>query len=529
MRRQTKFLFNGSLLAATSLLLRLTGLGFSAYISVRLGAEGTGLLSLVTTVYGFGITLAVSGIYLACIRLCSAAITKNDSYALHTAMQKSFLHAAFFGCLSFFLLFNCANYIGNHFLDDERTVEAIQVLAIALPFIAATTVTDAYFTSVGRVYKSAVSDIAEETVKILSCILLLKSALPFGTKACVVAVTKGNCIGEIAAFFISAVLYYFDIKKEDKSKNRIVGQNESLLRISLPIAFSTYARSGLVTLEHALIPKGLQAYGAGKSDALSAYGIVRGMALPVILFPASILSSFSGLLIPEITEDHVKNDKKAIDRKASLSMSLSCVFAVISAVTLFAYGDELGFCIYNNAAAGRYIRYFSFLIPFMYCDTTADSMLKGLDKQVYTMIVNIADAAMSVCMTGTLIPKFGLVGYIVTVFITEMLNFSFSVGKLVNIVQLVINPLQTVIFPLASTAVFTTISKQVLRFLKISVSKWFCVCGISISLIMSIPIVFSFSFPDLRRRFQSTLFVWIKNTAEPLARSRCDKSADLIR
>lgn len=62
MNKKVQFIMNGSLLATTSLLLRLSGLGFSAYITQHLGAEGTGLLSLVGTVYGFGITLAVSAL-----------------------------------------------------------------------------------------------------------------------------------------------------------------------------------------------------------------------------------------------------------------------------------------------------------------------------------------------------------------------------------------------------------------------------------------------------------------------------------
>lgn len=497
MQRMTKFFLNGSLLAVTSLLLRLTGLGFSAYMTLHLGAEGTGLLSLVTTVYGFGITLAVSGIYLACMRLCSSAIVQKNAFALHTAMQKSFLHAIVFGCMSFFILFNAASFLGTQFLGDARSTEAIKTLAIALPFIAMTTVTDSYFASVGRVYKSAISDIVEEVTKIFIGILLLKSALPFGIEAGVTAVTKGNCIGEIIAFIVSFIMYHKDIKTFDKQKQQYTAKTESLLRISLPIALSTYARSGLVTIEHSLIPKGLQQYGQNKSNALAEYGIVRGMSLPIILFPASVLSSFTGLLIPEFTEDFVAENRQGINKKASVSMDLSCVFSIVSASILFAFGKELGICIYKNADAGRFIRYFSFLIPFMYCDTTADSMLKGMDKQVYTMIVNIMDAAISVVMTKTLIPKYGLLGYIVTVFTTEILNFLFSFSKLASITELHLRPIHSVCLPLLICSITTALSRQLLTLLHITSMRLFCITGIIFSLITCVPVIMQFSFISL--------------------------------
>lgn len=512
MNKTAKFLFNGSLLAATTLLLRLTGLGFSAYISRQLGAEGTGLISLVNTVYGFGITFAVSGIYLACIRLCSAAIGRKNDYELHTALQKSFLYAAFFGFLSCLLFTSLASFAGTRFLQDGRTVDSIRMLAIALPFISLTTVTDAYFASVGRVYKSAVSDICEQAVKIISGMILLKSSIPFGTQASVLAVTKSNCIGEIAAFFVSIVLYLHDIRTTSFAGERNICKTESLLRISLPIAFSTYARSGLVTLEHSLIPKGLQRYGADKTDALSAYGVVRGMALPIILFPACLLSAFTGLLVPELTEDHTINDQNAINRKSSQAIRISSAFSVITAVILFLFGNELGMSIHKNEQAGFYIRCFSVLIPFMYCDTTADSLLKGLDKQVYTMIVNIIDAAVSVLFTWKIIPKLGIRGYVITVFMTEILNFSCSAGKLSQMTKLNFNPVNDLFVPICVTAGTGIFVQKILSVVRTANMNLYCISGIGCSLLISIPLVARYSFINEWDRIR---LIAKKKTTEP--------------
>lgn len=526
MKRHKNIIFNGSLLAVTSLLLRVTGLGFSAYISQKLGAEGTGLLSLVNTVYGFGITLAVSGIYLACMRLCSAALARKDSRALHTALQKSFLYSFFFGCLSFFLLFNLAKPLGIHFLGDERTVGSVRALAPALPFIALTTVTDSYFASVGRVYKSAASDVFEEVIKILCGFLLLRNALPFGTQACVLAVTKSNCIGEAAAFAFSMVLYFSDQKNNTDLLPSKDSLQESLLKISLPIAFSTYARSGLVTVEHALIPKGLQAHGKNKSEALSAYGIIRGMSLPIVLFPATVLNAFAGLLVPSFTEDHVTNNFESIDRKASQSMNLSATFSVVTATVLFHFGKELGTCIYKNSAAGQYVRYFALLIPFMYCDTTADSILKGLDRQVYTMAVNILDAALSVLMTRFLVPAYGLTGYIITICATELMNFTCSFGKLVRIVKITLRPLHSIVFPAVTGSLSCMFTKQLLGMISLSSGLLQCLGGICISLFLSLPLIMHFSYPAFLRRLS---FFRKKNTAEPKIGFCCGKKAKLIR
>ena len=56
-----------------------------------------------------------------------------------------------------------------------------------------------------------------------------------------------------------------------------------MLAVALPLAVSAYARTSLTTLEHLLIPRGLKSAGLTADRALAGYGIVHGMALPVVL------------------------------------------------------------------------------------------------------------------------------------------------------------------------------------------------------------------------------------------------------
>ena len=72
------------------------------------------------------------------------------------------------------------------------------------------------------------------------------------------------------------------------------------------------------------------------------------------------------------------------------------------------------------------------LIPVMYLDTTVDHMLKGLGEQFYSMVVNIADSFLSVLLVLFLLPKFGIVGYIMTIYISELINASLSAVRLIK-------------------------------------------------------------------------------------------------
>ena len=47
------FFFNAALLTVTSLIIRTVGVAFNVYVTGKLGASGVGLLSLITSAYGF--------------------------------------------------------------------------------------------------------------------------------------------------------------------------------------------------------------------------------------------------------------------------------------------------------------------------------------------------------------------------------------------------------------------------------------------------------------------------------------------
>ena len=106
----------------------------------------------------------------------------------------------------------------------------------------------------------------------------------------------------------------------------------------------------------------------------------------------------------------------------------------------------------GRAAEPIDIRLFAVLVPVMYFDTSVDAMLKGIGEQVYSMKVNILDAALSVILVWALVPKLGVGGYIIMVFVTEVLNMLLSVKKLVERTHVRINVFSFFILPLICSA-----------------------------------------------------------------------------
>ena len=196
----------------------------------------------------------------------------------------------------------------------------------------------------------------------------------------------------------------------------------------MPVAITSYIRSGLSTLKQLLIPSSLEKSGLSCSMAFSTYGTVFGMAMPIIMFPSLVVNAFSGLLVPEFSRYRAKHDQKRILEVIKIVFTFTIFISLILTFIFFVFADNISLSFYHSL-----VKAFSFLVIFMYLDIVADSILKGLDAQVSVMVINILDLILTVTLTYFLVPHFGVIGLVISVFASEIFNFTLSVAKLYRI------------------------------------------------------------------------------------------------
>ena len=468
--RTRRFFLNALSLTATALFMRGVGVAFNIYVSNRAGAEAMGLFSLLSGVYGLFITIAAAGINLGSTRLVAEALGKNDTDVALRAMKRALLYCAVTSLCAFVLLFTFAEFIGSVLLGDSRTVSSLRILALTLPPIAICSCLSGYFNAVRRVKISSASQIFIQGVKIFATGALLYLLLPNGTESACIALVLGGAVAEFVSLLVTASLYFHDKRKH--FKNRQIEKNpdisnkditKKLINITLPVTLSACIRSGLTTIQHILIPRGLKANGASWQSALASYGILHSMVLPVILFPSAFISSFSGLLIPEVTECITCKNYQRLRRIAYRILTLSLIFAIgISGIMIFLSYD-IGQVIYDSDEASLYIKILAPLIPIMYIDSAVDAILKGAGHQVYSMNVNIADALTSCVLVILLVPRLGLYGYIISIYATEILNTSLSLWKMLSVTGMRPRIFHQVVMPIICIVGATVVSNIIFR------------------------------------------------------------------
>ena len=494
-----RFAVNALLLIAVNLFMRTVGVSFNVYLSNRAGGEVMGLYSLLFGVYGLALTLGSAGIQLGTTRMvadvlgtfCPSEESRHTLDSFEDSACRRMIRRVLRKCMAYsvvcsmgagLLLLVFAPVIGKSWLSDERTVLSLRVLALTLPPISLCACLGGYFTAVRRIAKTAAVGIGVQFLRIGFCSYLLTLWLPAGVEMTCLALVLGGALSEVCGLVLTVGAYLLDRRRylaskgmkatacESEAEGALPEDMKKLLSITIPVTLSACLRSGLLTLQHILIPRGLKQSGASWESALTSYGVLHSMVLPVVLFPSAFISSFSGLLVPEVAESVARGDHERVARLASKIITPALIFSFGVAGIMSCFGYELGEVIYGSREAGTYIRVLAPLIPIMYVDSSVDAFLKGMGEQVYSMNVNIIDAAASVLLVWLLLPHMGLWGYVVAIYVTETLNTTLSLCRMLRMSRMPVRLWKQVFGPLLCIVGATVLCRMGVMLLGLTVS-----------------------------------------------------------
>lgn len=428
MPKKLPIFYSALLLTGVNLLLRLVGTSFQVYLSSRIGAEGIGLLQLVMSVGSMAMVAGTAGIRTATMYLTAEEIGKkrpgNVTWVLSGCVLYSILCSAAVGTAIYvFAPFLAENWIGN-----IETVDSLRLFALFLPVNCLTGVMVGYFTGANRIGTLAAVEVAEQLCS-MACTMLLLSlwAGHDASKSCQ-AVVMGSGLG---ACLTLASLTVLRLLERPKTASRIPVAGR-LAETAIPLALADDLRTGITTVENLMVPKRLALY-PGVVSPLAAFGTVCGMVFPILTFPTAILFGLTELLIPELARCRAAGSQDRISHLVQKSLRVALLYGTVCAGILFLSARELCSTLYDNADAGRYLRWFAPLAVMLYCDNVTDAMIKGLGQQKASVRYNIFTNALDVAFLYLLLPRYGIVGYFISFLVTHVINFALSIRRLLKI------------------------------------------------------------------------------------------------
>jgi len=321
-----------------------------------------------------------------------------------------------FLCLTLFLFSNKLNLV----FSDNR---AIALFLIILPGVILTSVyavIRGFFWGSKRFYFYSAIELIEEIVMIVVGVFAVSRAKTVMQKAIWASVAV--LVSYVTSFTISSIVF---VIKGGRIKNPI-SQLKPLLASSTPITFMRTCSSLTSSLIALILPAMLIKSGLSTNEAVSQYGIISGMTMPLLFIPSTVIGSISLVLTPELAESYYKKNSAKLQSEVEKSTLIAILIAVFIIPAFFGCGKFIGEFIYNNQASGIYLRWACpIMLPMSICMITS-SLLNSIGMERKTLLYYVIGAILLLFSVILLPLKIGnyalIVGYFACYTVSAILN-----------------------------------------------------------------------------------------------------------
>lgn len=408
------------ILTLSGLLSRVIGFFYRIFLSQRFGEEAMGIYQLIGPLMGLTYALCISGIQSA---IAKQIAEKTSKKVLYIGMCISFVLSSF--CTWF--LFENADWLAWKIFYEVRLVPLIKVLALSLPLSTVHSCINGYFYGKKQAKYPAILQLIEQLARVLSVVIIFYINDANGVETPLYVTVTGLLVGEVFSSLFSILFYQFEKKKKypvrKASTSSIVLE---IFRYSIPLTTTRIVVGLLQSVENIYIPQNLLLAGYSTEEALSLFGVLSGMALPLIMFPTAITNSLSSMLLPAVSEQNADNSPRELSGMLKKSLSFCMVLGFLCFAGFFILGKFLGNFLFHSSMAGTFIMSLSFICPFMYTNTSLGAIINGLGKTGFTFFINIVSTLIRLFFVFFMIPEFGILGYLWGVLLSQLFTFLIS-------------------------------------------------------------------------------------------------------
>lgn len=421
MEHRHPVLWGTMILTVSGIASRCMGFFYRIFLSHTIGAEGIGIYQLIFPVYTFCFALCAFGIQTAISRLMASALAQKQEqhadciFLIGTAIALSLSLCATVTVYVF------ADWIASVFLQEPRTASLLKLLSFSIPFGVFHSCVNACYYARKKAEIPAFLQLLEQTARIGSSFLLYHILLSRQIEPSAWMAVAGVLAGE----FLSAVLclILISVKKlRPAAPISFFQTGRDIFVLSVPLTCNRVLLTLLTSIENILIPIRLRLFGLTGAQALSLFGILTGMVMPLLFFPSAITNSMSVMLLPSVAQKQALGESNSITSTVKMTIQSCLLLGFCCFALFFCFGHYLGILLFQSETAGAFLRTFSFICPFFYLNHTLMSILNGLGKTMRSFLHNLAAVLIRISFTFFCIPLYGIKGYLWGILLGELLT-----------------------------------------------------------------------------------------------------------
>ncbi|AEH46133.1 putative polysaccharide biosynthesis protein [Parageobacillus thermoglucosidasius] len=379
------------------------------------GDVGFYIYQQVYPIYGIVMSLALYGYPIVISKLVAERVADRDQQGVASVLLASLLFLCLFGLLLFSVLYIGAQQVAI-WMGDAELAPLVRLLSFSFllfPFIA---LLRGYFQGKNNMLPTAVSQVGEQLVRVITIILLSYLFIKGGRTVydAGAAAVFGSLAGGLTALLLLTAYW---LRRANRGKIYITwksGEAKRIISYLLIEGFIICVTNMVLTLTQlvdsfSVLPLLVESGKESFEQAKIWKGIYdRGQ--PLIQLGTVVATSFSLALVPLISGAKKREDGQFIREKTDLSLRIATVIGLGASLGLICLIRPVNVMLFENDLGSLSLAILAASIFFTTLALTLSALLQGMGQE-WTAVagVCIAVAGKAVC-NWLLIPSFGTAG-----------------------------------------------------------------------------------------------------------------------
>lgn len=439
------------LLTGTGLFSQILGFFYRIALSRLIGAEIMGLYQLIMPVYSVLLSITAVGLTTAVSTLTAQFHALNNRAAIHQALRRCLLVFVLMALPLGAVVIFASDAISVYLLGDARTQLGLILLIPCLLLTGVENLHKHTFYGSGNVRPPAFTELCEQVIRAAAVLGLLILFLPQSPERTVGLIVTGMVICEVFSATTLVILFRRHMGRSPRPSESLVTWKH-IASIAVPVGFTALLGNLMGSVNSVLIPQRLVVGGMEVSEAMSSFGVLCGMTIPLLNMPTALIGAMCLVMVPKLSESAALKDRKGLNRRLDRALIATSVLMMPATALLVVIGPTLGNLLFGDSRVGNYMLPLAVGLLISCYQSVLSCALNGVGRQGAAARNALLCDAVQLAFTWftVAIPGVGLKGYVAGFLISSLVGLFLNVISTIRATGLPMRPFAWLVSPALS-------------------------------------------------------------------------------